>query len=150
MKVSSQRRLAAQILKVGENRVWIDPNRLDDVAMAIRRDDIRRLIHEGAIRQLPIKGVSRARAKELVEKRKRGLRSGHGSRKGKSTAKVSGKEQWMIKIRAIRRHLKKLRARRIISPSDYRRLYRLAKGGVFPSIRRVDNYIQEHKMKRRK
>jgi len=149
MKVSSQRRLAAQILKVGENRVWIDPNRLDDVAMAIRRDDIRRLIHEGAIRQLPIKGVSRARAKELFEKRKRGLRSGHGSRKGKSTAKVSSKERWMIKIRAIRRHLKKLRARRIIRPSDYRRLYRLAKGGVFPSIRRVDNYIQEHKMKRR-
>lgn len=149
MKVSSQRRLAAQILKVGENRVWIDPNRLDDVAMAIRRDDIRRLIHEGAIRQLPIKGISRARAKVLSEKRKRGLRSGHGSRKGKKTAKVSGKERWMIKIRAIRRHLKKLRARRIIRPSDYRRLYRLAKGGVFPSIRRVDNYIQEHKMKRR-
>ena len=149
MKVRSQRRLAAQILKVGENRVWIDPNRLDDVAMAIRRDDIRRLIHEGAIRQLPIKGISRARAKELSKKRKRGLRSGPGSRKGKSTAKVSGKERWMIKIRAIRRHLKKLRARRIIRPSDYRRLYRLAKGGVFPSIRRVDNYIQEHKMKRR-
>ena len=149
MKVSSQRRLAAQILKVGENRVWIDPNRLDDVAMAIRRDDIRRLIHEGAIRQLPIKGISRARAKVLSEERKRGLRSGHGSRKGKKTAKVSGKERWMIKIRAIRRHLKKLRARRIIRPSDYRRLYRLAKGGVFPSIRRVDNYIQEHKMKRR-
>jgi large subunit ribosomal protein L19e len=149
MKVRSQRRLAAQILKVGENRVWIDPNRLDDVAMAIRRDDIRRLIHEGAIRQLPIKGISRARAKELSEKRKRGLRSGPGSRKGKSTAKASGKERWMIKIRAIRRHLKKLRARRIIRPSDYRRLYRLAKGGVFPSIRRVDNYIQEHKMKRR-
>ncbi|MHA2314540.1 MAG: 50S ribosomal protein L19e [Candidatus Hermodarchaeia archaeon] len=149
MKVSSQRRLAAQILKVGENRVWIDPNRLDDISMAIRRDDIRRLIHEGAIRQLPIKGISRARAKELSEKRKRGLRSGPGSRKGKRTAKVSGKGRWMIKIRAIRRHLKKLRARRIIRPRDYRRLYRLAKGGVFPSKRRVDNYIQEHKMKRR-
>jgi large subunit ribosomal protein L19e len=149
MNVSAQRKLAARLLKVGQNRIWIDPNRLDDVAMAIRREDIRRLIHEGAIRPIPVKGISRVRAKEMQEKRKRGLRSGPGSRKGKSTATVSGKERWMMKIRAIRRHLKALRARRIIRPSDYRRLYRLAKGGVFPSIRRVDQYIQDHKMKRR-
>lgn len=137
------------MLKVGQNRIWIDPGRLDDVAMAIRREDVRRLIHEGAIRSLPIKGVSRARAKELHEKRRLGLRRGHGSRKGKKTAKVSSKERWMLKIRAIRQHIKTLRARRIIKPRDYRRLYRLAKGGVFPSIRRVDQYIQDHKMKRR-
>lgn len=149
MDVSAQRKLAARLLKVGRNRIWIDPNRLDDVAMAIRREDVRRLIREGAIRSLPLKGISRARAKELHEKRKRGLRSGPGSRKGKRTATLSGKERWMIKIRAIRRHLKILRARRIIRPSDYRRLYRLAKGGMFPSIRRVDQYIQDQKMKRR-
>jgi len=56
----------------------------------------------------------------------------------------------MIKIRAIRRHLKKLRARRIIRPRDYRLLYRLAKGGMFDSIRRVDHYIKEHKLLRRR
>ncbi|MFX1564962.1 MAG: 50S ribosomal protein L19e [Promethearchaeota archaeon] len=149
MDVSTQRKLAARILKVGANRVWIDPERLDDVALAIRRDDIRRLIHEGAIRKVPIQGVSRGRAKAVHEKQKRGLRSGAGSRKGKRTARRSGKESWMLRIRAIRLHLKKLRARRIIKPRDYRRLYRLSKGGVFPSIRRVDTYIQENKMKRR-
>ena len=149
MNVRSQRKLAARLLKVGQNRIWIDPSRLDDVAMAIRREDIQRLIHEGAIRSLPIKGVSRARAKELHDKRRQGLRRGHGSRKGKQTAKVSSKERWMLKIRAIRRHLKILRARRIIKPRDYRQLYRLAKGGVFSSVRRVDQYIQDHKMKRR-
>lgn len=149
MNVGTQRKLAARILKVGVNRVWIDPDRIDDVAIAIRRDDIRRLIHEGAIRKVPIQGVSRGRAKAVHEKKKRGLRSGPGSRKGTRTARRSSKESWMIKIRAIRQHLKKLRARRIIKPRDYRRLYRLSKGGVFPSIRRVDMYIQEHKMKRR-
>jgi large subunit ribosomal protein L19e len=149
MNVSSQRRLAARILKVGQNRVWIDPDRLDDVALAIRRDDVRRLIHEGAIRKVPIQGVSRGRAKKVHEKQKRGLRSGPGSRKGKRTASLSGKEQWMLRIRAIRRYLKTLRARRIIKPRDYRRLYRLSKGGVFSTIRRVDMYIQENKMKRR-
>lgn len=150
MNLRPARKLAARMLKVGQNRIWIDPNRLDDIAMAIRRDDIRRLVHEGAIRRLPIIGVSRARAKVTHQKRKRGMRSGPGSREGKSTAKLSKKERWMLKIRAIRRHLKKLRARRIIRPSDYRRLYRLAKGGMFDSIRRVDVYIQENKMKRGK
>ncbi|MGB9684737.1 MAG: 50S ribosomal protein L19e, partial [Candidatus Bathyarchaeales archaeon] len=29
--LKSQRRLAAQILKIGQERVWIDPNRVDDV-----------------------------------------------------------------------------------------------------------------------
>jgi large subunit ribosomal protein L19e len=149
VNVGTQRKLAARILKVGVNRVWIDPDRIDDVAIAIRRDDIRRLIHEGAIQKVPIQGVSRGRAKAVHEKKKRGLRSGPGSRKGTRTARRSSKESWMIKIRAIRQHLKKLRARRIIKPRDYRRLYRLAKGGVFPSIRRVDMYIQDHKMKRR-
>lgn len=150
MDVSTQRKLAARLLNVGVNRIWIDPDRLDDVALAIRRDDIRRLIHEGAIKKSPIKGISRGRAKAVHEKKKRGLRSGPGSRKGKRTARLSGKHRWMRKIRAIRRHIKKLRARRIIKPRDYRRLYRLSKGGMFPSIRRVDMYIQEHKMKRRK
>jgi large subunit ribosomal protein L19e len=149
MNVRAQRKLAARILKVGENRIWIDPDRLDDVSLAIRRDDIRRLIHEGAIRKVPIQGISRGRAKIVHQKQKRGLRLGPGSRKGKRTAKISSKERWMIKIRAIRQHLKKLRARRIIKPRDYRRLYRLSKGGMFPSIRRVDMYIKEHKMKRR-
>lgn len=149
MNVSTQRKLAARILKVGENRIWIDPERLDDVALAIRRDDVRRLIHEGAIRKMPVQGISRGRAKEVHEKQKRGLRSGPGSRKGKRTAGFSGKERWMLRIRAIRRHLKTLRARRIIKPRDYRRLYRLSKGGVFPTIRRVDMYIQEHKMRKR-
>ncbi|MFX1562003.1 MAG: 50S ribosomal protein L19e [Promethearchaeota archaeon] len=150
MNVRPARKLAARMLNVGRNRIWIDPNRLDDVALAIRRDDIRRLIHEGAIRRRHIVGVSRARAKVLHQKRKSGMRSGPGSREGKSTAKLSKKERWMLKIRAIRRHIKKLRVQRIIRPSDYRRLYRLAKGGMFESIRRVDVYIQENKMKRGK
>ena len=33
--LTSQRRLASQILKVGRNRVWIDPARVEDVEGAI-------------------------------------------------------------------------------------------------------------------
>ena len=41
--LSSQRRLAAQILKIGQNRVWIDPERMDDVEGAITREEVRKL-----------------------------------------------------------------------------------------------------------
>lgn len=48
-----QRRIAAELLKCGENRVWIDPEKVDEVASAITREDIRRLIKEGVIRKNP-------------------------------------------------------------------------------------------------
>ena len=35
MNLTTQRRLAASILKVGLNRVWIDPERLEEVSLAI-------------------------------------------------------------------------------------------------------------------
>ena len=71
--LKSQRRIAAQILKVGQNRVWINPERTEDAETAITRDEIRKLIHEGVIEARPEKGVSRGRARVLHKKRKKGL-----------------------------------------------------------------------------
>lgn len=50
MSLSNQRRLAAEVLGVGETRVWIDPTRFEDVVAAITREDIRNLIKEGVIK----------------------------------------------------------------------------------------------------
>ena len=47
--LSSQRRLASQILKIGKNRVWVDPERMSDVEGAITREEVRKLIHEKVI-----------------------------------------------------------------------------------------------------
>ena len=44
MNLTTQKRLAASILKVGLNRVWIDPERLEEVSMAITRDGVKQLI----------------------------------------------------------------------------------------------------------
>jgi large subunit ribosomal protein L19e len=57
----SQKRLAAQLLKVGATRVWVDPEDTDRVSSAITRQEIRKLIHEGSIRKLPMVGISRGR-----------------------------------------------------------------------------------------
>ena len=70
MDVSTQRRMAADILDCGIDRVWIDPDQLDRVKMAITKDDIRQLIKEGVIVKKQKKGISSARAKKLKEQKK--------------------------------------------------------------------------------
>lgn len=140
--LNSQRRLAAQILKVGQNRVWIDPERIYDVELAITREEIRKLIHEGAIKQLPEKGVSRARARVSHEKKKKGRQRGLGSRSGSSHAKISKKKAWMNKIRGLRKRLRELKTSRIITRSAYRKLYRMASSGRFESIGDMERYLK--------
>lgn len=150
MSLRNQRRLASEVLKVGENRVWIDPERMEDVEGVITREEIHKLVHEGIIKALPERGVSRARAKLLHDKKKRGLKKGVGSRQGKKTARTPEKEAWEKRIRAIREHLKTLKNRRMIQRDIYRKLYLLSKGGVFSDISHVDQYIDAHKLARRR
>lgn len=150
MSLKSQRRMAADILKVGENRVWIDPERADEVDLAITREEIRRLIHEKAIRKIPEKGVSRARARVLHEKKKKGKRRGEGSRTSSQGARAPRKEMWMEKIRAQRKRLRELKDRHAITESVYRRLYVLAKSGSFRSVADLERYIEDRNLRRRR
>lgn len=141
--LSSQKRLAADILDCGENRVWIDPDMQGDVAEAITREDVRELIMDGVIMAKSKKGVSRSRARERDEKRSYGHRKGQGKRKGKQGARNPSKQEWESRIRAQRRELKRLREEDVISASEYRDLYRKAKGGEFRSVRYLRNYVEE-------
>src|SRR5512146_2956900 len=113
--LTNQRRLASQIMKVGRNRVWIDPSRIEDVESAITREEVRKLVHEKAITPTPIKGVSRGRAKVIQAKKRSGRRGGQGSRSGTPKAVVSKKDAWMTKIRSLRRKLRELKANRTIT-----------------------------------
>jgi large subunit ribosomal protein L19e len=148
--LKTQRRLAAQILKVGQNRVWIDPEKVDDAETAITRDDVRKLIHEGTIKSNPEKGVSRARARVLHEKKKKGLRSGVGSKSGSPYARISKKERWMSKIRALRKRLRVLKARKAITESAYRELYRMASSGRFTSVADLERHLKAHEVWRKR
>ena len=145
MNLKTQRRLAAEILKVGLDRVWIDPEALDEVGGAVTRDDIRKLIKEGKIKAKQKEGISRYRARKLAFQRSKGRRRGHGSRKGAKYARYPRKQRWMSRIRAIRRRLRELRDSGKIDRTTYRKLYLLAKGGVFRSKAHVDYYIKEMK-----
>jgi large subunit ribosomal protein L19e len=150
LSLKSQRRLAAEILKVGEGRVWIDPERIDYVEAAITREEIRKLIHEKVVRCIPEKGVSRARARTLALKRKKGLRRGPGGKSGSAGSKISKKQAWMNRIRPIRKRLSKLKETRAITESTYRRLYDMSESGVFESRADLERYIKAHDLWRRR
>jgi large subunit ribosomal protein L19e len=141
---TTHRRLAASELKVGESRVWINPDseKTGEIADAITRDDIRAQIEEGNIKAIPKKGNSRARFRAKAEKRAYGHRKGHGHRRGAKGARTPHKEQWMAKIRALRRRLKELREEGQIDRHTYRMLYRKSKGGEYRSTAHLNAYIK--------
>ncbi len=148
--LTNQRRLAAQILKVGKNRVWIDPTRTDDVESAITREEVRKLVHEKIIAAAPVQGVSRGRAKVIQAKKRRGRRQGPGSKSGTPRAVISKKETWMTKIRSLRRRLRDLKANRTITEGNYRELYMIAGSGRFASIAEMERYAKAHDMWRKR
>jgi len=144
--LSNQRQVASRILDCGLDRVWFDPEASEEIASAITREDLRGLIEKGTIKAKPIKGVSRGRARAVDEKRKYGHRKGHGSRKGKKGARNPRKEQWVKKIRALRRRLKELREDGSLDKSVYCRLYRKAKGGESRSVAHLESHLESEKV----
>lgn len=148
MSLVSQKRLAADLLKVGTTRVWVDPEDIDRVSSAITREEIRKLIHEGSIKKLPKTGISRGRKRTRRKELRAGRHKGPGSIKGSVAG--HGKRRWVVRIRSIRRRLRSLRDKRFITTQNYRKLTLMAKGGTFRSAAHLDEYIEAHKLARRR
>jgi large subunit ribosomal protein L19e len=141
--VSVARRLAAEVLKVGESRIWIDPAKLDEVVIAISRSDVRRLVKSGVIRVLPPSTPSRGRVRVRKEKRRKGRGRGPGSRRG---PRINEKQVWISKVRVQRRFLKYLKDKGQIDAKTFRQLYRLVKGGMFRSLSHLKLYMTQRKL----
>ena len=144
LKLTFQKRLAADLLKCGIHRVRIDPEKLEEVSEAITREDIRRLIKDGVIYKEQKKGVSRARVRARKRKRR-----GPGSRKGRKYSRISRKERWMMRVRAQRKKLRELRDRGLITKTIYRKIYRMVKAGSFKSVAAMMEYLEQNKLIRR-
>jgi len=142
MDIANQKRMAADILKCGKNRVYMDTNRLEDISEAVTRGDIRRLIVSGAIRAKQKKGQSRGRGLFRAAQKKKGRRRGSAHRKGASNARFPKKRRWMERIRPIRAHLAQLRDNGTLDRSVYRVLYRQAKGGMFHNRSHLDTQLR--------
>jgi len=122
MSLKAQKRMAAKILKCGENRVYFDPYLIDEIKMAITREDIRNLVKEGIILKKYKKGNSKYRKNVRHERKKKGRARGLGKRKGTKYARLPKKKRWMNRIRPQRRELKKLRDRKLITTATYRKI----------------------------
>ncbi len=145
VNLRKKRELIARVLGVGLNRVRFEPDKLDDIADAITRDDMRSLIRNGTIWTVKVRGISRSRAeKKLKTRRKRGTSA--GSKKGKKTARVGKKEVYVKRTKAMRRHLKILKARNEIDGETFWALYKKIKGGNVRSLSHLRELAKQAKM----
>ena len=128
-----QRKLAAKILKCGENRVWIDPKN-EKVKQAITRNDIRRFIKEGIIK----KKTAKRKKKQVLKKQQK-----TGRRKGTSKARLGKKTRWLKVVRPQRKLLRELKTEKKIDVTAYRKTYRLIKGNQFRSKAHLLTYLKE-------
>lgn len=139
---SLQKRLAAKILKVGKDKVWMDPSKLKDVSQAITRADVRRLILKGVVKKLP--GKIKMPGKRTAKRRN------EGSRKGSKNTIVTSKTKWINTIRPLRRELKELKDSKQIEGATYKQMRRLAKGGMFRSRSHLRLYLEQHGLLKKK
>ena len=143
MQLKSQKRIAAQLLKVGKNRVWFDGDRLTEIKEGITKLDIKKLIKELVIQSKPEKSISGFRRRKKYLQKRKGRQKGPGSRKGKATARLPKKKVWMAKVRLQRKLLKRLKDKKILDSKTYGNLYRKSKGGFFRSKRHILLYLKE-------
>ena len=146
MKLNVQKRIAADILKAGQNRVWFDNTRLNDIKEAITKADIRKLINDDAIKAKQKKGISSFRANKLRLQKRKGKRKGQGSRKGTKTARTPRKRAWITKVRVQRKFIKLLKLKNLVAPETYSKVYKMIKGNQFRSKRHLKLYLDENNL----
>jgi large subunit ribosomal protein L19e len=145
INIRKKRELAARILGVGINRVKFEPDKLDDVADSITRENIRSLIKKGVIWTGKPAGTSRSRAKaKHIIRRKHG--TGPGSKKGKRSTRVGKKKVYIRKVRSMRYHLKVLKDRSDINRETFWMLYKKVNGGQVRSLAHLRDLVKETKL----
>jgi len=129
MTLTTQKRLAADILNVGKGKVIFDNLRLEDISKAITRADVRELIKDKAIMKKTWKKQSRK-----VKIASKGP--------GKIKIRVKNrKAKYVAKIRKLRRYLSEIRGKKTISTEEYQYLRKLAKSGHFKTRRHLKEYL---------
>jgi large subunit ribosomal protein L19e len=144
VNLKKKRELIARMLGIGANRVKFEPDKLDDIADSITREDLRSLVKRGTIWTTKVKGTSRGRAKtKQAIRKKSGL--GPGSKKGKKTARMGKKSAYVTKIRSLRYHLKVLKDRNEINRQTYWSIYKKVDGGQVRSVSHLREIVKQAK-----
>merc|ERR1711959_457914 len=83
-----QKRLAAEVLKCGKRKVWLDPNEVNEISMANSRQNIRKLVKDGFVIKKPENIHSRSRARVAAAAKAKGRHTGYGKRRGTREARL--------------------------------------------------------------
>jgi hypothetical protein len=71
-----QKRLAADVLKTGKRKIWLDPNEINEIALANSRRNIMKLYRDGLIMKKPAVVHSRARVTLRNAAKRKGRHTG--------------------------------------------------------------------------
>jgi large subunit ribosomal protein L19e len=136
--MKTQRRLAAEILKVGESKIWFNPTKISEIEKAVTKADVRKLIEKGYIK------VRKEKLKKPKERKKK--RRYEGSKKGGKYSIVPRKRRWITLVRSLREFAKELKKEGKIDNKTYRLVRRWIKGGMFKSRMHLKLYLEQHKL----
>lgn len=148
INLRSKKKLLSRVSGVGIHRLRLDPNKLDDVADAITRNNARGLITAGIVTIKPIKGTSRGRAQyKKMQRSKRGTKP--GSKQGRKGARTVRKATYVAKVRSLRRILKIAKDRKEITNPEFWSLYKRVGGNTVRNKAHLRLLVQETVSKRK-
>jgi len=135
MSIVTVRRLAADLLGVGENKIRMKSTDIKRVEEALTRSDVLNLVKDGVVYKLQKRG----RRKKVKRSRKT-----TGKRRGRAT--INQKKEWMSRIRAQRKYLKELIASKTLDKQYKRQIYKKIKSGIFKSKKVMLTFLKENNM----
>jgi len=141
MSLEYIRELASKITGAGKSRIYIDPNYYDRLSTVISREEVRKLIEDGIIKIKPKRGQTYRY--EKIRKKKE--RRGPGSKKGKREKKK--KEEYVERVRGLRKFLRYLYDKGAMDAQTYRKLRLLIKSGTIRTKARIKSYLEQIKGK---